>query len=1302
MDLPAAAQAKLKEHQREGVEFLKKALVKVNALRFVRGAVIAHSMGLGKTLTVLAYILGRYVGHLRAAAPGGPLKVLILVPKSTVPHWVAEANNWLNQNTFGASVNHTEFPKIFSLEGVQESMKTHMLDTFQTSGGIIVLGYEQFLGLVRQKAKSSGMGTESPPPPQPKTIFNGGGPVILDDDETITFGKGGEMIVERKGTLASTVGRGRGAIVGGGEGGTVFQNLGIVVLDEAHRMRNPNTKSVKTLKEELKPCMERIALTGTPVQNHLSEYGTMLSLIRPEQFGDSKMFDKLYTNPITRGQCLDAEPEHQQEMQSAVAKLQNILSDVVHRRGVALLEKDLNPRSEFVVAIKLPDRARQLYTKVVQATCKDFLQNASMQTHTNALRLRHVIGRFCAHPAIAMQSTIADPSRSMFADGDVLLPSDEEEENEEEIRAPALGDGTGQIPRTVDDVSSEVAPKLAMCIEIVKGVLARMEKIVIFSLYLPTLQMMRSLFETGGKNFPAQEKVYLLTGATSLEDRRDLVHRFNNPVGGEAATASIFLCSTKAGGIGLNLVAANHCIIFDHHWNPTDDSQATFRIFRYGQDKPTYIYRLLCQHTVEDVVFQYGLRKEWMAKKVVDLSDPVRQSKVMWEEFFQTDPSRMKSIVDVLGDPRTARQDRASKVALWQRQMPVLNQVRPESIRDIINEIIPHSFLLREDADEAYQMERTRLIDAHEKEVARRMQERKDAKNFNFRKPETNLEEERAAFHSGHQPRALDAVAAAAPAPTPPAGVQLDAELDQLGQKLSRTFAESKLGPSSEDWCRLFAMGNLKELTATWYKRGVMAICKEKFQRQLNLLVSPLHPINPNRETIRHLLSTKPMSVSSELHKPSNLKALVCFLTEMQWRRKLLEELLMIGAMDALKECMMSRLNELLAVIERKCSLRTESAPAAHGVDPKERVLQQLLTLLSVAFPVIDIHSMPRYIGSFRPPNREANLGTILRVLRLRARSNEEGFYYCHRCQAPSIQTVVGKDGSPPQTQCDRCHWSLYLEAKNEKRLQHAICVMECVEAFNWSSMHLTNADRGVPLLRRCILGPAVDHTRPPNAFQSDRVIAALDSLSIGEREKALEFVMETIRLACTADATQNLFVGEGAAAFMKLCSQELLHSVMREAGIDTKTNLNKYLQEDPVQVHDQLYPSVKELINAELHVDIDAGVTYMLVQLGLRQLAQDEASSDALPGGVVDPHAVLVMALIRQCLSQARLLAYEQHLLAESRSRPEGPFTTEFLGHSIDRQRAMIADEIIQMPALVVAEEMNRVLRGAHAQPLQ
>jgi transcriptional regulator ATRX len=184
------------------------------------------------------------------------------------------------------------------------------------------------------------------------------------------------------------------------------------------------------------------------------------------------------------------------------------------------------------------------------------------------------------------------------------------------------------------------------------------DKVLVFSQRLPSLDLIEkflhqwSMYPYTFEPDPKTKMKWLpmidycrIDGSVDSRTRRELVTSFNDP---DNYRLRLFLISTKAGGIGVNLTAANRVVIFDASWNPSDDIQAMWRVYRFGQDKPCYIYRLLAQGTMEEKIYMRQVAKQSLARRVVDEQQLDRHySKAEIRELYTFQPDRYET-----GQPR--------------------------------------------------------------------------------------------------------------------------------------------------------------------------------------------------------------------------------------------------------------------------------------------------------------------------------------------------------------------------------------------------------------------------------------------------------------------------------------------------------------------------------------------------------------------------------------------------------------------------------------------------------------------------
>lgn len=182
------------------------------------------------------------------------------------------------------------------------------------------------------------------------------------------------------------------------------------------------------------------------------------------------------------------------------------------------------------------------------------------------------------------------------------------------------------IPKDYIENDIENSPKMKILYEIIQEKYKKNEKIIIFSQFTQTLDMIESIFSKNPiikrkqKTLLRKDYDYVrLDGSDSLKDRKISLNSFST-----SKDIDLFLISTRAGGIGINLVEANNPIMFDVSWNPANDQQAIFRTYRYGQTKNVFVYRFISFGTPEDSIWNKCIDKTWLFNKVVDDQTPKR------------------------------------------------------------------------------------------------------------------------------------------------------------------------------------------------------------------------------------------------------------------------------------------------------------------------------------------------------------------------------------------------------------------------------------------------------------------------------------------------------------------------------------------------------------------------------------------------------------------------------------------------------------------------------------------------------
>ncbi|KAG0307228.1 DNA-dependent ATPase protein rad54, partial [Dissophora globulifera] len=322
--------------------------------------------------------------------------------------------------------------------------------------------------------------------------------------------------------------------------------IGLMLCDEGHRLKNSGSQTFVALNEL--NVQRRVILSGTPIQNDLSEYFSLLNFANPGLLGSTAEFRKNYELPILRGRDSEASDKDQEISNQKLTELSGVVSKFIIRRTNDILSKYLPTKFEHVVFCQLSPFQMALY--------KHFINSKSIQKllrgqGSQPLKAIGLLKKLCNHPDLL---DLPDDLEGC----EKLLPADY------------------QIKSSKKATSSRggilVQPEFSGKMLVLARMLAKIkkdtnDKIVLISNYTQTLDIFEKLCRQN------QYGVLRLDGTMTINKRQKLVDRFNNPDGHEF----VFLLSSKAGGCGLNLIGANRLVLFDPDWNPASDQQALAR-----------------------------------------------------------------------------------------------------------------------------------------------------------------------------------------------------------------------------------------------------------------------------------------------------------------------------------------------------------------------------------------------------------------------------------------------------------------------------------------------------------------------------------------------------------------------------------------------------------------------------------------------------------------------------------------------------------------------------------------------------
>ncbi|KAI0797951.1 DNA repair protein, SNF2 family [Abortiporus biennis] len=377
--------------------------------------------------------------------------------------------------------------------------------------------------------------------------------------------------------------------------------IGLLLCDEGHRLKNSESLTFQALNGL--NVKRRVILSGTPIQNDLSEYFSLLNFANPNFLGSKNDFRKNFENAIIRGRDADASDAVKADSEKKLKELGGMVSKFIIRRTNDLLSKYLPVKYEQVVFCHLSDFQLELYRLFIKSP---EIQALLRGTDSQPLKAINILKKLCNHPELL---DLPNDLRG----SDHLIPEG----------FSGAGATAREKGRNIT-VHTEWSGKFL----VLERFLHRMrsetnDKIVLISNYTQTLDLFEKLLRSKKYGY------FRLDGTMTISKRQKLVDQFNNPEGKEF----VFLLSSKAGGCGINLIGANRLILFDPDWNPAADQQALARVWRDGQKKECFVYRFISTGTIEEKIFQRQASKQALSSAVVDEKEDT-------ERHFSTDALR--------------------------------------------------------------------------------------------------------------------------------------------------------------------------------------------------------------------------------------------------------------------------------------------------------------------------------------------------------------------------------------------------------------------------------------------------------------------------------------------------------------------------------------------------------------------------------------------------------------------------------------------------------------------------------------
>ncbi|KAK3331965.1 SNF2-family ATP dependent chromatin remodeling factor like protein [Cercophora scortea] len=345
-----------------------------------------------------------------------------------------------------------------------------------------------------------------------------------------------------------------------------------MIIDEGHRMKNSNSKLVGTI-QQFYNTRFRLILTGTPLQNNLTELWAMLNFVLPNIFKSVKTFDEWFNTPFANTGTQDKMELTEEEQILVIRRLHKVLRPFLLRRLKKDVEKDLPDKTEKVIKCKFSALQSRLYKQMV--THQKIAVSDGKGGKTGARGLSNMImqlRKLCNHP---------------FVFGEV-----------ENQMNPM---------NTSNDLLWRTAGKFELLDRVLPKYQATGHRVLMFFQMTAIMDIMEDFLRYRNIQY------LRLDGTTKSEDRSDLLREFNRP----DSPYFIFLLSTRAGGLGLNLQTADTVIIYDSDWNPHQDLQAQDRAHRIGQKNEVRILRLISSASVEEKILERARYKLDIDGKVI-------------------------------------------------------------------------------------------------------------------------------------------------------------------------------------------------------------------------------------------------------------------------------------------------------------------------------------------------------------------------------------------------------------------------------------------------------------------------------------------------------------------------------------------------------------------------------------------------------------------------------------------------------------------------------------------------------------
>jgi len=592
MKLPKSVYDRLYGYQRQGVAWMW------NLFHKGFGGILADEMGLGKTVQTAAFL-----ACLKITQQGS--RFLVVVPVTLLEQWRRELATWTQNTDLSLHVMHGAPPE-----------RKAALKGIASKGGVLLVSYDLVRTCIHQ-LRTAGLATAAAQHSKKRKRQQKRG--IRDDDSPSENEE--EEIPENPPVEADEQ--------------TPWD---VVVVDEGHQIKNPSCQSGRALRRL--DARSRFLLTGTPLQNKLSDLWALMDFAQPALLGNHATFERNFSEQIAKGSKRNASRFAVELKDHLARELKRLTAPHFLRRlkcevaaategsssrseSASSKPKELPPKMDVVLWLNLTAAQTELYNLSLKS---DLVRNAkgANKCGMEALRAIALLQKLCGHPLQCLPQEEYNEwrAKTLVQAGQASAPAEpkaEESVGDEATQpAPEVSELLPRL-RALLPNSPQSAALLSVKLRVLGILLPQLQRrghrCLIFSQNLRMLDLIQAcVLRVAGLKF------LRIDGTIDAKDRDIKLQKFQQP-----DSKYFALClSMKVGGTGLTVTGADRVILVDPAWNPSADAQAIDRVHRIGQTKPVVVYRLICSGALEDKMFRLQIFKRGVSKTFMEQEQQVR------------------------------------------------------------------------------------------------------------------------------------------------------------------------------------------------------------------------------------------------------------------------------------------------------------------------------------------------------------------------------------------------------------------------------------------------------------------------------------------------------------------------------------------------------------------------------------------------------------------------------------------------------------------------------------------------------